>query len=75
MRLLSDATLTRYGAWTKTSSVGGRAAPSRLRVRLGRLPALRVGQEELHDVGAALGGGAERVVVADVGPDAHGCEE
>jgi hypothetical protein len=39
---------------------------------LGRLfPRLRVGQEELHDLGAPHVCGAERVVVADMGTYAH----
>ena len=37
----------------------------------GHLPTLRVGQEELHDLGVQLGCRGDRVVVADVGPDAH----
>jgi len=42
-----------------------------MRMRFRRLVALRVGQEELHDVGLGGGGRAERVVVPDVGSDLH----
>jgi hypothetical protein len=42
-----------------------------LRVRFGGFPALRVGQEELDDFRATVRRGAERVVVADMSPDAH----
>ncbi len=42
-----------------------------LRVRRRLLPALRIGEEHLHDVGAALGRRRDRVVLAHVGPDEH----
>ena len=42
-----------------------------LGVRRRLLPALRVGQEHLHDVGTTLGRRGDRVVLAHVGPDEH----
>jgi len=44
-----------------------------LGVRGRLLPPLRIGEEHLDDLGAALGGGDDRVVLAHVGPDEHGC--
>jgi hypothetical protein len=41
------------------------------RVRGGLLPPLRVGQEQLHDVGPPIGGGHDRVVLSHVGADEH----
>ena len=38
---------------------------------VGRLPALRVAEEELHEVGPAGGGLRERVDLVDVGTDAQ----
>ena len=70
IRLFIDAMLIGYGECTKTSTSLARSA-SALRVLRRLLPALRIGQEELHDLGAPLGRGAERVVVADMGTYAH----
>ncbi|GAB2763761.1 hypothetical protein GCM10027199_42990 [Amycolatopsis magusensis] len=41
-------------------------------VALRRFPALRIREEELHDLGAPLSGRGQRVVVTNVGTDLHG---
>ena len=70
IRLFSEARLTTYGECTTTGSC---AAAQLLGLGVGRrlLPALRIGQEHLHDVGATLGRRGDRVVLAHVGPDEH----
>ena len=71
MRLFVEAMLTAYGECT--NDVDARLAQLvGLRVRRLLLPALRVAEEELHDVRVPLARGAERVVAVDVGADAHG---
>ena len=76
IRLFVVATLSTYGAWT-TTVTSPVAQGLGVRPRQRRLPALRIGEEDLHAVGVHLRGAGDRpaveqlVVLGQAGADVY----
>ena len=69
-RLLADATLIRYGAWTYSGMLDAFSTSASL-AWFGLLPALRVAEEELHHIGAVGLGRGHGIVLVDVRTNKH----